>query len=52
MHHKLFYLQELETVSGSGVTAALLMQNNVTIFNENELDLADAYLKTLEDELL
>lgn len=39
-------------IPGSGVTAALLMQNNVTVFNENELELADAYLKTLEDKLL
>ncbi len=35
-------------IPGSGVTAALLMQNNVVIFNENELELADSYLKTLE----
>lgn len=37
-------------ISGSGVTAALLIQNNVRIFNENELESADAYLKILEDK--
>lgn len=36
-------------IFGSGVTAALLTQNNVVIFNENELELADSYLRTLEE---
>ena len=36
------------TTNGSGVTASLLMQNNIKVFNESELDAANEYLALLE----
>ena len=35
---------------GAGVTAALLAENQVRVFNEHELELAERYVAELEDE--
>jgi uncharacterized protein YbbK (DUF523 family) len=35
-------------VAGSGITAALLRENGVAVFNENEIDQADFLLEILE----
>ena len=35
--------------AGSGVTAALLSQNGIKVFNENQISEANEYLKSLEE---
>jgi uncharacterized protein YbbK (DUF523 family) len=37
-----------QTREGTGVTTALLENNGVRVFSQNQLDLAEAYLQTLE----
>ena len=37
-----------QKIPGSGVAAALLKRNGVTVFSENEIDRADLFLKELE----
>lgn len=37
-------------ISGEGVTAALLRQNGVKIFNESQIDLAEGYLEAIEQD--
>jgi len=39
-----------KTIPGMGTTAALLAKNGVTVFNENQLDEAEKFLKELESE--
>lgn len=37
------------TIPGMGVTAAVLSQNGIRVFSENDIEKAEAYLRTLED---